>query len=60
MKERPFHWIKRVPWLLALVVVVLSFVGCATTSDSDNLSTRPWNTPKGWENGVPSQMFEGR
>jgi hypothetical protein len=33
--------------------------GCATT-DPDNTSVRPWNSPKGWENGMPSGMMEGR
>ena len=34
--------------------------GCASTQDSDNASVRPWNTPIGWENGLPSNMQEGR
>jgi hypothetical protein len=38
-------------------LVLLS--GC-TTTDPDNLSVRPWNSPKGWENGLPSGMMEGR
>jgi hypothetical protein len=33
--------------------------GCATT-DSENLSARPWNSPQGWETGaIPSSMNEG-
>jgi len=35
----------------------LGLTGCAT---SDELSSRPWNAPKNWENGLPSQMMEGR
>lgn len=44
---------------LLLAVVVLGFTGCAST-DEDHLSERPWNSPKQWENGLPTQMFEGR
>jgi hypothetical protein len=45
--------------LLLLLLVVLGVIGCAT-ADSDNASVRPWNTPKNWENGLPSAMTEGR
>ena len=41
--------------LLLLVLVVLAGGGCATT-ESDNMSERPWNTPQGWESGLPSGM----
>jgi hypothetical protein len=43
--------------LLLLAAVLVS--GCAT-AEPDNLSARPWNSPKGWENGLPSGMMEGR
>ena len=33
---------------------------CSTTAESENLSSRPWNTPKSWEHGIPTGMFEGR
>ena len=45
--------------LLLLAVALLSASGCAT-NDSENLSSRPWNTPKTWEHGLPSGMYEGR
>ncbi len=45
--------------LLVLFLAVLSLVGCSST-ESDNASVRPWNAPKGWENGLPSGMTEGR
>ncbi len=47
-------------WVLALMTLVLGGASCATSSDSENLSSRPWNTPKSWEHGMPTQMFEGR
>jgi hypothetical protein len=45
--------------LLALFLAVVGLSGCATT-ESENVSERPWNTPKSWENGLPSSMTEGR
>ena len=45
---------------LALIVLgALGLAGCAT-ADSENLSERPWNSPKSWENGLPSGINEGR
>ncbi|MGC3959377.1 MAG: hypothetical protein QM813_15960 [Verrucomicrobiota bacterium] len=45
--------------LLLLLTVAALLTGCAT-AEPDNLSVRPWNSPKGWENGLPSGMMEGR
>ena len=42
-----------------LLTALIGLVGCVT-SESENLSERPWNTPKGWETGLPSSMNEGR
>ncbi len=50
----------RLAALLALAGLALGLSGCASTQDSDNASVRPWNTPMGWENGLPSSMQEGR
>lgn len=44
---------------LLLLVALTTLVGCATT-DPGNESARPWNSPKTWETGLPSTMFEGR
>jgi len=46
-------------FLLLLALGTLVGSGCATT-DSENASERPWNQPKSWENGLPSNMTEGR
>jgi hypothetical protein len=35
---------------------ILFLTGCQT----DELSGRPWNTPKTWETGLPSALTEGR
>ena len=45
---------------LLLTVVAFSFAGCAIDDDRRNASSRPWNTPKSWENGLPSGLTEGR
>jgi hypothetical protein len=46
--------------ILALVLLAMGSSGCSTTTESENLSSRPWNTPKSWEHGMPGGMFEGR
>jgi len=50
----------RISLLIGLLAGAL-FVstGCATT-EPENRSERPWNSPKGWESGLPSSINEGR
>jgi len=46
---------------LAFCLLLVGAAGCATTdSDTQNASERPWNSPKGWENGIPLGLSEGR
>jgi hypothetical protein len=46
-------------FLLVLTSLLLGITGCSTT-ESENLSARPWNSPQGWETGaLPSSMNEG-
>jgi hypothetical protein len=45
---------------LVMALMALGTSGCASTDESTNASVRPWNSPKGWENGLPSSMTEGR
>ena len=45
--------------LLLLLLGAVAVSGCAST-ESDNLSERPWNEPKSWETGLPAGMTEGR
>lgn len=49
-------------WILLLLALAapLMFSGCASADSSENASVRPWNSPMGWENGLPTTMMEGR
>lgn len=60
MSRRSLHRLSSALLLLGLAAVMVMVVGCSTTTESENLSSRPWNTPKNWEHGLPSGMFEGR
>lgn len=42
-----------------LLLAISSFLvsGCKT---EDELSTRPWSSPKSWESGLPAGLTEGR
>jgi type IV pilus biogenesis protein CpaD/CtpE len=44
---------------VCLAAIAGALSGCATT-DPENESVRPWNTPKQWENGLPGGMMQGR
>jgi len=56
---KPFLFHPRFAFLLLLATLVLGAAGCAST-EPDNASVRPWNSPKGWETGaLPSSMNEG-
>lgn len=47
---------------IAAALMAMALVsGCKTTEeDLSNSNERPWNTPKSWESGLPSSMYEGR
>lgn len=45
--------------LLALVALVAGLCGCAST-EPENASVRPWNTPQGWENGLGAMDTQHR
>jgi hypothetical protein len=44
--------------LLVMVLAALAMVisGCAST-ESDNASVRPWDTPEGWQGGALGDMM---
>ena len=41
--------------LLAIAVIAVFSSGCAST-EPDNASVRPWNSPEGWQNGMLGGM----
>jgi ABC-type uncharacterized transport system auxiliary subunit len=51
MKFRAAHLLLLV--VLAAMAAVIS--GCATT-EADNASVRPWNSPEGWQGGMLGGM----
>lgn len=51
---------KRSLALLSLLVVLAGVVAGCKTTEPENLSSRPWNSPRGWEHGLPSSINEGR
>jgi hypothetical protein len=42
---------------LALMALVAVISGCAST-ESDNASVRPWNSPEGWQGGALGDMMD--
>jgi hypothetical protein len=47
------------PLIAMLLVAAAAFVAAGCKSE-DELSTRPWSTPKSWESGLPAGLTEGR
>jgi hypothetical protein len=43
--------------LMLFALLLLGASGCAST-EPDNASVRPWDAPMGWENGIPSGMYQ--
>jgi len=43
--------------IVLLMFVLASFAAGCASSDTENVSERPWNTPKSWENGLPGGMM---
>lgn len=39
-------------WALLLLLVLAAFGLSACSSTEENTSSRPWNQPYGWENGL--------
>ena len=58
MKVHEFIQNPRVWLVLVLLGVGLGGFGCATNgADTENVSSKPWNSPEGWQNGsLPSMM----
>ena len=43
------------PAVCALAITAAGLAGCAST-ESDNASVRPWNSPEGWQGGALGGM----
>ncbi|HWF20032.1 MAG TPA: hypothetical protein VG754_12235 [Verrucomicrobiae bacterium] len=58
MKFREFIQNRRAWLVLVLLGVGLGGFGCASTGDEpENVSSKPWNSPEGWQNGnLPSML----
>ncbi len=57
--KMPVKVLERLVLALCFLTLAVGFSGCATTDD-ENLTERPWNTPKTWETGIPQSMQQGR
>jgi len=51
--------LRAIVFVLAVLAAGLVCSGCKTT-ESEDLSSRPWNAPTTWQNGLPSSLNEGR
>jgi hypothetical protein len=43
--------------MLVLAAFAALFSGCAST-ESDNASVRPWDSPEGWQGGALGNMLD--
>lgn len=46
--------------LLAILLVAFASFLVTGCKSEDELSTRPWSTPRSWESGLPAGLTEGR
>jgi len=51
--------LKNLPCLAILGALLLA-TGCKNLSNEDNMSERPWNSPRSWEHGVPTGLMPNR
>lgn len=46
--------------IFAILTLALVLIGCKSNNQPKNRSSRPWNSPKGWESGVPGFLQNER
>lgn len=51
--------LRRMLLVLVLAAISAAMSGCSTT-EPDNQSAIPWNSPKSWEHGLPSGINPGQ
>ena len=51
--------LSKVIYMLVLIAGLVTLSGCIT-DEPENVSSRPWNSPRGFEGGVPSSINEGK
>lgn len=51
--------LKKILALLVAVCGISTLTGCKTTEQED-LTSRPWSQPRGWESGVPGFIQNDR
>jgi len=59
-ETRLFFDMKRALALCSLLALLAGIVTGCKTNDPENLSARPWNSPRAWEHGLPSSINDGR
>jgi hypothetical protein len=47
-------------FLLGALAALAVLSGCAHARQEEELSERPWNAPKSWENGIPGSIMRGQ
>ncbi|MBI5386881.1 MAG: hypothetical protein HZA90_19585 [Verrucomicrobia bacterium] len=53
-------WTRGLLLLALLAAAAFSGAGCKTHGEPENDASRPWNTPKSWEHGLPGGMWDRR
>ncbi|MDB6121371.1 MAG: hypothetical protein JWQ71_364 [Pedosphaera sp.] len=60
MKRAGFIYNRLVAAVLLALAIGFACGGCAST-EPDNVSSRPWNSPEGWQNGsLPGTLTQPR
>ncbi|MBO7108025.1 MAG: hypothetical protein J6W73_07310 [Verrucomicrobia bacterium] len=61
MRKRSLNLFARVIVIAWVLASGFALSGCRSIEDDlANDSSRPWNSPRGWDSRLPSQMMEGR